>query len=106
MDNDRQLGGASDFHLTDKDILLHLARRMIVKVIKPDFPEANYARMVGQRVQFHIVILCCQLSFMWVDADACINPIVLLGDADGAIECARSSAAADGKDIHHTCGPG
>src|SRR5690348_462964 len=40
---------------------------------------------------------------MRMNADGSVDPVVLLSDADGAIECAWSSAAADRQNGSHAC---
>ena len=52
MNHDRQLGRPCQFHLPQEDLLLQLARRMIVKVIEPDFAPGYDPGSFSQLLQF------------------------------------------------------
>src|SRR5690349_17813169 len=100
VDDDRQFSRARDLHLAQEDLLLHIARRMIVVVIESDLAEPNHATMTRKRFELCVVALCSQPGFVWMNADAGIDPVVLLSDADRAIESAGPGAAADRKDVY------
>ena len=95
MNHNRQLGRARQFHLLQKDALLHLARRMIVEIIQPDFTPRNYLRPFGQLFEFDEIRLGSQLRLMRMNADSRVNKIAPLGDPNSAIERPRPSSAAD-----------
>ena len=61
--------------------------------------------MAGQRLQFGVVGFSRQLGLVWVDPDAGIDPIVLLGNANRAVERTGTGTAADGKDVHDSGSP-
>jgi|SRR5215469_2122140 len=105
MNDDWKFGRARDFHLAKKDLLLYVTRRVIVVVVETNLTEPNYARIARKGFEFCVIALRRQLGFMRVNTDAGVDPIVLISDADSAIERARSGAAADSKNVYDASGP-
>src|SRR5260370_12292168 len=84
MDDDWQAGGASLLHLPAKDLLLHLARRMIVALIQPYLAPTDDLGMFGEVLPFGIVGFARQLGFVRMNAQRREDPIMLFGNLDGA----------------------
>ncbi len=99
VNDDRQLGRSRHFHLLEEDALLHVARRVIVKVVEPDLAPGDDFGIVRQALQFVEVGWLGEFGFMRVNSDGRVNPVVLLGELDGAVERAgsRAVAVADGQ---------
>ncbi len=99
MDDDGQLRRMGHFHLLHKDALLHVARRVIVKIVEPDLAPGNHLRIFRQPLQLVEVFLFRQLRFVRMNADGRVNPLMLLREFDGAVERAgaRAIAIADGE---------
>ncbi len=64
MNNDGQLGRLRQFHLPDEDCLLHVPRRMIVKVVEADFSPRNHARIPRQLRHSRVVFFGDQSRFV------------------------------------------
>ena len=69
MNHDRQLGRARQLHLPEEDLLLQLARRVIVEVIEPDFTPGDDLGPLRQLLELLKVGICGQLGFMRMNAD-------------------------------------
>src|SRR5690348_9261909 len=52
MNHDGQARSAGERKLAAKNILLHVARRMIVKIVEADFAPREHARMLRQAPKF------------------------------------------------------
>src|SRR5262249_50540791 len=63
--------------------------------VQPDLAPGDDLGMLGQPLHLSIVGLAGQLGLMRMYSQRRKNPIVLLGNLDGAIERARPGAAAD-----------
>src|SRR5207237_7558098 len=71
MDDDGKLGDASQFQLLEKTLELNFPRRMIVKIVQPDFAPRDHFRMPRPLLQLRVSGLVCQDRFVRMDADTC-----------------------------------
>ena len=101
MNNDGQMGFAGEGKLATEDILLHVARRMIVKIIEADFAPGEDARMLGEAREFGEPFFGGELGFVRVDADGGVDPVVFFAERNGDVETIGGGAAADGEDGLH-----
>ena len=87
-----------------KDALLHVARRVIVKIVEPDLTPRNYLRIFDQALELVEVFLFCQLRLVRMNADSRVNIFMLLRELDGAVKRAgaRAVAITDGQQRGHT----
>src|SRR5207302_9102837 len=99
VDHDGQLGGAGQFHLPQKDSLLHIARRVVIEVVQPDFAPGNYFGMPCQSLQLLKVGIGGKLSFVRMNANRGVEKIVLFCELDAAIERPRPIAVANRDDM-------
>ena len=104
MNDDGQLGRPRHFHLPDENLLLHRTRRVIVKIIQADLAPGDYSGIFRQLLQLGKIVFVGQLGLMWMNANRRPDPVVLLGNLDGAIQRPRTGAATDGKNHPHACG--
>src|ERR1700756_2293081 len=79
MNDERELGGAGEFHLIAEGALLNIARRMVVEIVETDFTPGDYLGM--QRETGECVEVCRSdfPSFVRMDADGGVDPVVRLG---------------------------
>src|SRR5215831_10780803 len=96
MDDDGEFGCSREFHLTDKDVLLDLARRVVVIVVEADFSPGNDFQTVGELLKLIKIGLSGQFGFMRMNADRGVDEVVLFGDFDRTIERAGTIAGSDG----------
>ena len=106
VNHDRQLGSACQLHLADKNLALHLTRRMVVKVVESDLSPGQHLGMLSQLREFFEVLFACQLRFMGMDADGRINPVVPIGELYCAVKGTGAGSTAYGEDIVDPSGPG
>ena len=66
--------------------LLHVARRVIVKVVEADFAPGDDLGIAGQSLQFVEVGWLGEFGLMRMNAYGRVNPVVLLREFDGAIQ--------------------
>ena len=89
MDHDRQLRGARLRELAAKNLLLHVARRMVVVIVEAHFAPGNHARMLGEFVELREVLVGGGVGVVRMDADRRVDPVVLLGERNRGIEALR-----------------
>src|ERR1019366_302673 len=94
VNDDGQIGGAGHLHLLLENSLLHVARRVVIKIIKADLAPGDYLGRFRQALEFVEVRLFGQFGFVRMDSDRCVNPVVLLCQLDGAVERVRPRAVA------------
>src|SRR5450432_807741 len=97
MDDDRQFGRGSQLHLPPKDFFLHIARRVIVEVIKANLAPGNDLWILRQHRHLRVIHFRSYASLMRMQPRTGVNPVVLHGDLQSAIVCTRAGAAADGQ---------
>ena len=97
MDNDRQPGGCGQFHLAAENFFLHIARRVIVKIIQADLTPRDQLGMFCQPRHLFVIGFCGYAGFMRMQACAREDPVMLLGDLQRAVISSRAGAAANGK---------
>ena len=76
--------------MLSKHARLHIARRMVVKIIESDFTISNHPRMFREFSEALKVPVRQVLRLMRVGAHRGINPVVLLGKRNGRIEFFRT----------------
>ena len=86
MDHDRQFGRARQFHLPQEYLLLQFARRVIVKVVQPDFAPGDDLGPSCQLFKLLKVGIGGQLGFMGMNADGGQDKFVPLGQLNAAVE--------------------
>src|SRR5262245_10667723 len=64
VNNDGQPRCSRLLHLAAKDLLLHLARGVVIKVIESDLAPGNDLGMPGELLHLRVVSLASKLSFM------------------------------------------
>ncbi len=69
MDHDRQPGRTRQLHLPEEYLLLQLARRVIVEVVRADFAPGNDLGALCQLLQFLKVGIGGELGFVGMNAD-------------------------------------
>ena len=98
VDEDGELDGGGQRELPAEDLLLHVARGMVVVVVEADFADGDDARMLGEALHAVEVGGGEQARLVGVDADGSVNPGVALGEWDGAGEVVGAIAIADGEE--------
>ena len=78
-------------HLPDEDLLLHVARRVIVVVVEPDLSPGNdLGSLAPSRAIRSKACLISQLRFMRMDPDRRVDELVLFRQLNPAIEVDRA----------------
>ena len=90
-------GRSRQLHLLQKYLLLHVSRRVIVVVVQANFAPGNDLGLLCQVCQLQEIGVARQFRFMRMNADRGVNEIMLRRKSDGAIQCARAVADADGE---------
>ena len=80
MNDDRALKFASQFHLANQNLLLHIAWRVVVVIIQADFAHGNHLGMSRQLKNLLGVGMREVSSFVGMDADGRKNPVVTFRD--------------------------
>ncbi len=93
MNDNRQLGLLCKRHLIAKHFLLHIARRMIVVVVKTDLAPGNNFGMLRQPRQFLQMLWRDFLRFVRMYTDGGVNPIMLFGKRQRGIQLLGSRRA-------------
>ena len=86
MDHHRQLRGARLLKLAPKDLLLHVARRMIVVIVEAHFAPGDHARIAAELVELREMLIGGGTRIVRMDANRRVDPIVLLGEGNRGIE--------------------
>ena len=76
---------------------LHLAWRVVVVVVEPDFAPGNDPGMPGKNQHFFVGVAVRQTRLMRMHADRRPYPIVPLGIGNGARDLGRAVAIANGE---------
>src|SRR5208283_2741436 len=99
MNDDRQARRARHLHLLKKYALLHVARRVVVKVVEPDFAPGNDLGIARQSFEIVEIFLLGEGRLVWMNAHRSVKTIVLMREFNGAVERARARAVsvADGE---------
>src|SRR5882762_11269505 len=95
VNDDGQLGWASEFHLPNEDRFLHIARRVIVKVVEPDFAPGDRLGVPREGSQFVEIGMLGELRLVGMDADGGVDAFLVVRNLDGAIQRAGTSSAAN-----------
>src|SRR5271157_4941273 len=100
MNDDRQFRRAGHFHLLKEDALLHVARRMIVEVVEPDFAPGYNLGIARQSFKLIEIFLLRELGLVRMNANRGVNAFMLLREFDSTVERARARtiSIADGED--------
>src|SRR5258706_287236 len=101
MDHDWLLRRSRKLYLAQEDLLLRLARRVIVKIVEPDLAPGNHLGMARKLLQLHIRFFRCILRFVRMNADGGEDPIMLFGEIQGAPKGSRLFTDADSEDRLH-----
>ncbi len=102
MNDDGKLRLPRQRHLVAKNAVLHIARRMIVKIIETDFAPSNDFGMLRQPGQLVQMLVRNFLRLVGMNPDGGVNPLVLLGKGQRGIELFRTWACADCKQCRHS----
>src|SRR6202041_689174 len=70
MDDDRQFRGFRQLHLLPKHCFLHLAWRVVVKIVEADFPPGNYRGIPRPSQHLRVRSLRSEMGFMRMSSDA------------------------------------
>jgi len=98
MNDHGLLRGARQRELPAKDSLLHVARGMVVVIIEAHFAPSDHAGVAGQFFEAREMRVRGLGGVVGMNADAGVNPVVLLGEGDGGVEAfGGAGAAADGQ---------
>src|SRR5579872_4403038 len=97
MNDDGQFGRSGEFHLSNENILLYFARRVIVVVVEPDFAPCDHPPPTRKFFELRKVRVSGQFGFVRMNPYGGVNRIVLLRNLHRAIECAGAVSSADGK---------
>src|SRR6185312_7340718 len=68
MNNDRLTAGGGDFHLARKDGLLHLSRRVVIKIVEADLSAGQDLRLPQQTVELGESSVVSEPCFVGMDA--------------------------------------
>ena len=79
MDYDRQLRRCRQFHLTDENCLLHIARRVVVEIIQTNLAPGNHFGVVSETLHVLISSFIRKSGLMRMNAECGINEFVFLG---------------------------
>jgi hypothetical protein len=99
MDHNREFRRPRKLKLSEKNLLLYVTRRMVVKIIEPYLPPGNDLGSVCEQAEFLEIRICRQLRFMGMNADGGVDEFVFLGEPNSAIKRSRPRTAADRDDI-------
>ena len=105
MDHDRQLGCACQLHLPQENLLLQVARRVIVKIVQPNFAPGNDLGPPCQLFKFLKVGIGRQFGFVRMDTDSGLDEVVLLSELNAAIERAGTGPTANGDNLFNASVP-
>jgi hypothetical protein len=103
MNDDGEIDFASKHKLAAKDILLNIARRVIVEIVEADFAPGEDAGVFREAGEFGEPIFSGEFGFVGMDADRGVDPVVFLGERNGGVEAVRGGAAANGEDFFDSC---
>src|ERR1051326_4557779 len=98
VDDDRELRSARRFHLTDEDLLLAVARGMVVEIVQANFSPSDDLFVSGKLFQFGEGCVVREFGLVGVDANGSVHKRILLSEANSAVEDGRAVAIADGDD--------
>ncbi len=73
MNKDGKLRRLRQFHLSDKDFLLHVARRVIVEIVEADLAPCDHARIARQIRHARVMFFGNQSCFVRVNSQARVN---------------------------------
>ena len=93
---------AGNLHLLGEDLLLHVARRVIVKIIEPDFSDRNDFGSLYELLHPIIGCLVGKFRFVRVNSDCGVNKFVLLSQANPAVKILGPLAVSDRDDGLYT----
>ncbi len=99
MNHDGQFGRPRQLHLSEKYLLLQLARRVIVEVVQADFAPGDDLGPLRQLLEFLKVGVRGQFCLVRMDSDGRENKFVPLGELNPAVQRTRAGSAADGDDL-------
>ena len=86
VDDDRQLRRARLRELPAKNLLLHVARRMIVVIVEAHLAPADHRGLPRQLVELREMFLGDFIRVVRMDADGGVDPVVLLGKWNRGVE--------------------
>ena len=87
-----------DGELVAEDLLLNVARRVVVVIVESDFAPADNANVAGVGFRFLKMARSGEFGFVGMDADSGVDPGVLLGEGNCGVELVGAGSAADGED--------
>ena len=99
MDDDGQGGGSRQFHLADEDVLLDLARRVVVIVVETDFSPGYDFCSAAELFKLTKIGVGGKFGFVRMNADRGVDEVVLLGNFDAAIERAGALAGSNRQQV-------
>ena len=99
VDDDGQIELARELQLTDQDLPLHVARRMVVVIIESDFANRHQLRMRRELSELVEMAVPRLRGLVRVNARRGVNPLVSLGNPHGLAQAVGSPGPADGQQI-------
>ena len=73
MNKDGKLRRLRQFHLSDKDFLLHVARRVIVEIVEADLAPCDHVRIARQIRHARVMFFGDQPRFVRMHTEARVN---------------------------------
>src|SRR5262249_34060262 len=95
MDDDGQFGLCSGRQRVAEYFGLYVARRVVVVIVEADLAPGNHFRMLGKASEFIEMRRRHFLRFVGMDANAGVNPVVLLGVRNRRVELLRTGTGAN-----------
>src|ERR1700674_1940370 len=97
VDYDRQLGCLRQLQLLQKNMLLHVPRRMVIEIVQPNLAPGNDLGVLCQLRHLLEIGIAGKLGFVRMNPDGRINELMLFGELDAAVERTWARPAADGE---------